>query len=518
MPHHQARLKRVTLQSHRSTEQRRSSSAAIVLGSLATMVVVGLPHRSEPTPWRTASVSGTVATSGLPRSARDGHPSVIQPKGTGGPRLTLSSPHHSSTPFIYGISGTFASHCSATTCTGLVSNNSGSGPGFETAIGVQAVANGEASSPSGLGGRFLRIGVTLSCDSSTPGPAWWGSSDQNPYLHDNQGQPIDADPHNVGSILDLLTNVNGTGLTPIIDVLPNPLCDGSTPQTPNYSTPGSWFSQLQDLVRSMNTAYPLYKRVYFEIGNEENYNPIQYGRTPSNYARIFASAAQGIQAAMPAWNHDYYILTGGMLRPSALAACVGPPAITNIEEAQLAILTALSAPFNLSRAHLGVAVHPYFYATADAAQWLNYAGYNPVAQHRACFDLGSMLNLWANLYFPGLQVVVTELDWSDHPPALADDAESAYLVDLFSWLYDNPGPDVRYARSSHIRVAWFRGNDADLPLGIYYARGQPKAGLSFLLPPQAGVPPYCANTSVTFSPTPSLPHDFYWLRLGTCYP
>ncbi len=504
----------------------------------------------------TSNVGLTLASSGppvlfsSPLDAGHGTPSTAPHLDiTYAPRPAISAAYADGAAYVYGLAGTFAAAPGpgyATPCattTGVCTASNGRG-GTESVYAVNQVVAGASATPDGPAGAYLRLGVTLSCASATPGSAWWNSSDQMPYA----AGPVDADPYNIGSVLDILRTVatlnNAAGnvdhLIPILEFSYNPAC-------PQFSTPGSWYSQLKDFVQTMNArAYGAYRPLYIEIGNEVDFgaNAANMGGGPSGYAAIFASAAQGVSETMQAIAgvaaHER-TLTAGMLQPSvtdSAAVCTTPQTgIINVQEAQLAITAARQT----LQAHdlpvtLGVAVHPYAYATNGTYYWRNLAYYGLGATPNACFDLHQMLGLWVNTYFPGLSVVFTETNVdtfpcaqgtpgcssSCHNPAgVSGDAvahcEGAYLADLYTYLYDTPaqgGGSYADASPSPIRVAWFRGNDAGDHLGLVYGGGTVKpATIRGLLDP-AGQP-YCTNTPVVGNR--DLPHDFYWLRFGACY-
>jgi len=367
---------------------------------------------------------------------------------------------------IYGLSGTFAaddvSGCGITECNG--------------ATKVSTVADS-------LHGSYIRFPVMLSCQRKQ-GPSWWNS--------------LTASPGNEGSFADLLRSARSHNLTPIINLVPPGNC------APLIG-PGSWYKQARDLVNSEAGLIP--PTVYFEIGNEENlnvglYNGTDHARNPSDnyrkYAAIFASAARGLNEALSRHHvRNYRILTGGMLRPTATddrhrCPASKPPYTwasytTNYEEAQMAVEAAENPTGpHIPASHLGLAVHPYGYATPSTADWPNYyalasASYNP------CSDLQGMLDHWTRgPYFKGLPIVFTETNFADtnntldsrdphsRDPLLTD-KEAAYLVDSFTWLGRHPTQEHNYAGSTGspaVIVLWFRGNNvpgagSGQSLGLY---------------------------------------------------
>jgi hypothetical protein len=245
--------------------------------------------------------------------------------------------------------------------------------------------------PTGPGAGYFRMGVTLNCWTNAPGQAWWDSDDQAPYsapsptggstTHYDSGLPIDADPYNIGSALAILGQVAAIdtpntppslyNLIPIVDFVPNSACTTDTAQ---------WYNQVKDFVETMNSkAYGAYRPIYFEVGNEENGTDnsySQYGGAAA-YETIFANAAQGIKDGMAAagnsTGNNYRVLTGGMIRPTAVtdpSAC--PGSYANVSVAAAALSLAQSGTYNVPLSHLGFAVHPYKYTTSNTSYWRNY--------------------------------------------------------------------------------------------------------------------------------------------------
>jgi hypothetical protein len=107
-------------------------------------------------------------------------------------------------------------------------------------------------------------------------------------------------------------------------------------------------------------------------------------------------------------------------------------------------------------------------------------------------------------------VIFTEDNWTDQPPSQNEALIGSYMVDLFTWLYDKPAVGTGSyadASSSPIRVAWYRANDADRLLGIYYGGGTPK---------NINVP-YCYNPVIPPGVTFTMQHDWFYLRFSSCY-
>lgn len=424
------------------------------------------------------------------------------------PAAATAAPAYSDgAPSIYGLSGTFAAECTAgtpspRTCSG---DNGYIGPAHttESQLTTFTAASAITANPPGPYVSYIRVGVTLSCSGANnyhPGFSWWNSSDQHPAGHnppDSGGNqsPIDADQYNVGSIYDVLYDAYTTGLTPIVDFtaacsIP-PASWGAEvgdflDQMPSYTAPQPQFPGV-----SVTLPNPL-PMTYFEVGNEVNYtNSPAYGNS-STYASIYDAVAQAVSA--DAHSPKSRVLTAGMLQPSATAdgSCKDPGGNININWAKAAISLAKT---HVSSAKLGVAVHPYKYTSAsNNGYWRNYysvpgtgdQNVNPTPY--ACYDLRNMINLWVSS-FSGLPVIFTEDNWTDQTASARTDgidlnrAEAAYVVDLFTFLYDFnggvPSGNSGYTdpTTSPIRVAIFRGDDAPVPddIGLYSSTGTDKA-------------------------------------------
>lgn len=349
-------------------------------------------------------------------------------------RHSMAAPFDDGAPSIYGISGTFAAPCRSTLCQG--------------AIAVARVAR--------TGSAYLRVSVNLNCPGSVP---------QAP-------EPIRGNDATIGDLLGQAALYN---LIPIVNLVPRGNCPDGIPLAP-----ADWHDQLRYFVTVMHASswYPVSRWIYFEIGNEPNLTPLRYG--PS-YPDDFRAAAQGVQAAMGSAT-KYRVLTAGMLQPTALVTCTtGLPygstrhSYTNLDMATGAINAAEAGPDPVPAAHLGVSVHPYKYTTPEvAAYWRNYY-YWGNGYIGACFDLKNMIQTWTTA-FPDLPLFFTESNWSDQPAAAIHctnyvSCEGSYVVDLFTWLHDKGYDDPR---TSHLRVTFFRGADADLSLGLFGARGNDK--------------------------------------------
>jgi hypothetical protein len=239
--------------------------------------------------------------------------------------------------------------------------------------------------------------------------------------------------------------------------------------------------------------------MYFEIGNEENdatKNPAQVWTTfPSWYAQ----AAQGLQmylatnvASSPYPNYvaghpafaNYHFLTGGVVGPTPFVGCVNPSnhLTYNVSTLQQGLSTAQTSetdpdpsnPINLpavAAAHLAVASHPYGYITPPpyaANVWPNYwlLGGN---YYGDCEDLNGLIGNWESYYFPGYRHVATEdnadlIKISSGSPQGNANLEGAFILDLFTWLYNNLGADGQWGyvggeAAYPFNLMWFEGYD-----------------------------------------------------------
>lgn len=453
------------------------------------------------------------------------------------PRPAVSPAYSDGAQYIYGFSGTFAvgSVCVSgqVGCTADKGNIPPAAHGSETTISADTLAT---ENPADSGGRYIRVGATLSCYSTTPGHSWWSSSDQNAYTHKSDGTPVDPDHFNIGSVLDILAEVaninnshgNPSYLIPVVNLLPDISCT-------NYATPGSFYSQARDFVSVMDQyAYSASRPIYFEIGNEENFYTSQYGSGYGNgpgYAQIFSSAAQGIREMYESLgyaNTNYHVLTGGTLQPSVNTTCLDPTQHNNLAYyVQPAIAKAQTSPYNMSTSHLGVAAHPYKYQAPDqpspTGYWRNYYYRSGRSPSTSCYVLRDLINLWTG-DFPGMPVVFTEHNWTDSTANKPFDhtvAEGTYLVDLLTYMKDQ---GYNNASNSPIRDMIFRGLDAgtNIDIGVYIGNGNDKSvdiPMTYTTSPASPYPNVtvngCNNGPVIGSH--SLASNYYYLRDGNCY-
>jgi len=397
-------------------------------------------------------------------------------------RAQRVAPRLSADPGVYGIwgvSGSIAANCPNIPC----SND----------IGVDTVRN--------LGGYYVRIGVTLQCYRGQPSAVWWTS-------HAPGSSKATASFDYPSSAYDIMRSAYAQGVIPIVTFRTNAQC-------PSWLIPSRWRAEVRAFLSGANMPSDVHGQLgshltYYEIANEINGDgTYSYGIGSMGgsyryyYAGIYASAAQGVQDAYNNQDAPYRILTSGMELPTAYATncygCTNPPCALNEDIAA----NGLNAAQYLIRnwpAHLGSAVHPYRYNTANG--WRNYYG-SPNNNRYAgmCYDLGTMVSLWTSSVFSGLPLVFTEDNWTDHPCRAGEAlqgggvctttcqssvvaCEGAYLVDLGTWLADNQKGDYH---TSPLRIAWFNGTDfhADpgdpafptngiATFGLYTATGQDK--------------------------------------------
>ncbi len=224
------------------------------------------------------------------------------------------SPHHAgSGAYIYGMAGSFATDgfCSGHACNGAMS--------------VHADSDDQTS---GVGGRYMRFGVTLSCQ-------------------------LTVNSATYSSAYSLLSNAYSQGLTPIVQFGPTS-CPGGSGQYSGYADGNQWANQVSGFIQYIPTGNPL-PWTYYEIGNEPNYNASQY---PSWYSTTFGIyAAPAVVNAYSACGagSSYAVLTGGMLNPSAngTSACYAPGGDENIDDAYVSIQNA-ELEMNIPASHLGV--------------------------------------------------------------------------------------------------------------------------------------------------------------------
>jgi hypothetical protein len=406
---------------------------------------------------------------------------------------------------IYGVSGTFAANCPTLVCT------TGQTTAMTTsAIGINTVANAQSGSPPGLGGSYFRVGVTLAC-TKAPGATWWNSPQ--------------ADPFNTNIISQILQNAAQRGLIPVIDLVPPKpnACSGSIlPLSPDY-----WQSEAGDFVTTIVKPYYPTGMIYFEIGNEPNFYYSQYDSPTGayTYGDEFGGAAQGIENVLST-TRAYRVITGGMVQPTANNSCYDLNGNNDDAIAVLAIETAEGSfnpdgyTYHVSSAHLGAAVHPYEYSTPTGqGYWQNFPFYNG-----SCSNLNDMINQWTSYDFPGLPVLFTEINYNYPSSAncgTSTQCEGSYLVDLFTWLYDH-GSNGRYAdaSSSPLRVMWFRGADADKPLGLYATQNSARTFVPTGVEKNVTIN-HCASGFGYAGPyvagTHTMSNDYYYLDQSSCY-
>jgi len=242
------------------------------------------------------------------------------------------------------------------------------------------------SAVQGLGASLVRFGVQLACPPFTKNTYYWHLPEANPD----------------GNYPDVATIVNQAlfrdQLVPVIDFLYPKQCGRAPLQAADAA------AEMQDFVHTVLGQSSSDRAVYFELGNEINYNRANYLQSadvPTNcsprrclavfggsqfnavYAQTFAREAQALQAAMSNEAHyKYWILTGSILNPetSSDPSTCGPRArldnlggtFDNYSVAQDALTAALK--MGVAPEHLGIAVHPYHYNTSDTSTWHDYYG------------------------------------------------------------------------------------------------------------------------------------------------
>lgn len=394
---------------------------------------------------------------------------------------------------IYGVSGAFGScGTEATVCKDLTTN-------------IAAVA-------SRLQGQFIRIAAPLACASALPlRTDYWDS------IYQQMQAAYDATPT----------------VYPVINFTP-PAISATCPAL----SPQDWATELGDFLGHISTSAVIMAdpipTTYFEIGNEPNYTPLIPRYSDVNgtfiYPQLFAAAAHALaQGLTPTvtgrvWT-SYRILTGGMLSPDAVDdhSCIYPVVHADALETTEAAIAAATAGTNgdtINPGVLGVAIHPYGYATSgfdNVAAAEGKSGSNVVGE---CSDIGKMNSVWQQ-HFPGMPIVYTEVNYATTriPPTDPQDPyiplTGAYLVDLFSYLQDTGEAD---ATISPLRVMWFRGNDvveSDPNSG-----GAPARDVLGLWKTDGSDKNYLAHTChLNVGPLAPLPEATYYalLRHNSCY-
>lgn len=382
---------------------------------------------------------------------------------TYGPRPAVSRAYDDGARSVMGISGTFAA-CNTVQC-------APAGP-----ISVYA------SGPLGVAGNYIRVGAVMDCSGGMPTAASGNGDTLYNILY--------------GSSYSAFRE----GLIPIVNFVPNNNCDGLAPSL--------WNQGVKTFVANMG--YPTTSWIYFEIGNEPNTTAgdpshggcnTAYGQYPNCNAQgfedTFAAAAQGLRDAMGDSRTTYRILTGAMAQPTGYVSfqgsCTDLHGNIDVNDAANAITEAEGAPYSVNASHLGAGAHPYSYTTDETSSyWRNYFHEYPGSSGDrgyvgVCGDIGHMISLWTS-DFPGLPVIFTEDNWTDHPTTPLHTAHcgnyigcaGTYLVDLRAWLHGHPaGSHYDDPSNSPIRVIWFTGinftgppptNEA-FPLGLYDKNG-----------------------------------------------
>jgi hypothetical protein len=321
---------------------------------------------------------------------------------------------------------------------------------------------------------FIRISVNVSCSDNTPGldaPGFWSEGGAN-------GTP---------SVADLITQAAHDGIIPIVDFsVPGVYWQGTQTWCAQMM---DWQAQMDDFIDyglpTHNGGVPYNPGVpfiYLEIGNEENLAS-QHPGGLGNYSTNFAIAAQTLSQDLPQWGYTHLrILTGGMAGPTAVPGTTC--GADNNAIALQAINTAEGSPYSVSSGNLGVAVHPYGYATQWTVDWPNYYGIGN-SYPGACSDLMGMLNYWIK-EFGNLAVVFTEVNYyggasATDPQSLQNykNDEGAFLMDLFTWMRDFGYPQSSYSyddpMQSPLRVMWFSAMDfPGQSLGLYQTQSLPE--------------------------------------------
>jgi len=504
--------------------------------------------------------------------------------------------YHDGQPFIYGEASTYDANAP---------NTPGSCPPNSTAVNkditcggnnikvaaVSTTAHPGVQTNSSFGGQYIRFGVNVPCPNNQsninaykPGPTYWDTADRNNALGSTTARIIQA----------AYTN----GLIPVVNVTAD-LCTGRPYDTagvpsqllPSQPSPAQWQQDMQDLASYVYSAalkgYPS-RRIYFEIGNEEDLNngndgfqkdkngnllpPGPHSRLiyqgtasgkPFYYPEVFGAAAQGLNtlATLDKVN-NFRVMIGGMFNPTSKpdpstnkvknGGCKeinwdnndlgsdGHATDSNILIARDAIRDAVAN--GVASNNLALAVHTYGYDTKPGeGLWRNYYNEYPGAKtgiYRGwggvCRDLGYMLATWTNSKFNRyhLPIFSTEGNWSTGPTSPNDCNNSYgcagnYLVDLFSYLFDKystrnaKGKLVINPDTTPVRFLFYRGVDdfyVGDRIGLYDIHGVAKAYsvyATYSSHKTKNPINTCYNSQVIGFK--NMPHDYYWLRNGTCY-
>jgi len=260
--------------------------------------------------------------------------------------------YHDGQPFIYGEAGTYDA------------SDPGSCPPNSTAINKDITCNGNqikvaavstnahptVQTNSSLGGQYIRFGVDVPCPNNPnvanvykPGPGYWDTANINNAPGSTTAKIIQA-AYNDGLIP--VVNVNAhvcTGRPYSTDPIPSQLL-------PSQPSPAQWQQDLQDFASYVYgaaldpTKYPKSRRIYFEIGNEEDLNNgndgfqkdkggnvippgphyrLAYQGTASGkpfyYPEVFGAAAQGLNTTLATLDkfNNFRVMVGGMFNPTA---------------------------------------------------------------------------------------------------------------------------------------------------------------------------------------------------------
>lgn len=373
-----------------------------------------------------------------------------------------------------------------------------SGGGWSDAD-IQSVApNGSGSS---LYGSYIRASVDVQCDVPQPGAGWWQSYGPNGY----NGGP-GANPNNNQGIYTIMQHAWDNGLSPIINL------DRDYGSSCGYGHSVDWQSEGQDFINSSGF-YSFPYPTLFEIVNEPNVGMPQAKKDDyQNYQDNFANAATGLYNALVARGiYNFSILTGGVIMPDASTSC------DQSNDANISVSAAAVAEaeyLGVNSAQLGAAVHPYSYDRGvqqypDDPYWLNYNETDGQGSGSMCFDYGDMTSLWTSSFYDE-PVVTTEINWMASANANNTYYEGAYLVDLFTWLYDH---DYNYQNTGNpVITTWFTNKDfpvAGSPpfyLGLTDMNGNDKITSI----------PYCPNNSGLEGSYP-LTTDFSQTSFYPCY-
>jgi len=344
--------------------------------------------------------------------------------------------------------------------------------------------------------------------------------------------PCDGVNANWSAAWALMRQAYSRQLIPIVNfVAPQGNPSGNCQNAPVVTGP-QWYALMQGFAQGA----PALPKVYFEIGNEEDYYNY-YG----DYNQVFFDASAGLYWNLPAGSFPWYrLLVGGLLKTKGLGC--GANSLDNANAwVNYAYTNTYPGRPRPIRTVLRVALHTYGYTATDT-QFYNSAAYNfidpnnqyPVNaynfQANACVAIDAVVKYANSVYEPSLNnlpLIITEINGTVARIPLNDtydiqnesDLDGAYLTDLFSYLYDRcgfaslgctTGPIV--SANSPLRVMWNRGNDENEggvrdALGIYSTNGSDKL-----------VPALNRCPGQKTSPTgQSIAHTYYYLRNGNCW-